>query len=167
MVFIARILNKKKVAAIVLALFLGISWLFSGSFVTFMNDATKADLSRHVSDKSCGVGASSEAEYHATCPGELRCFGSLSDEQIGANISGTRCVTPAYVEHHCGIYEGTISNLTLPPNIGCHPGTFSPSDYVTELLEEDNLYERIFNTNRNGTELIRSHGLELAAETEN
>jgi len=163
-----RSLGKSKVTVVTLVLFLGVSgWLVSEPFTALMNDVTRADLSQHVSNKSCGIGVSSKAEYHASCPGKLKCYGSLNDERIGVNTSGLRCVTPIYVEHHCGIYEGTISNSTLPLNIGCRSVKLSPTEYLTKLIEEDNLYERIFNTNRNGTELIRSQGLELAAGTEN
>jgi len=73
-----RKLSERK-TAVILVLFLGISmWLVSDPFTALMNDATRADLSQHVSNQSCGEGSlSSEAEYHASCSGELKCYGNL------------------------------------------------------------------------------------------
>lgn len=68
-------LTERKATVVILVLFLGISWwFFNEPFTALMNDVTRADLSQHVSNQSCVVGVSSEAEYHASCPGKLKCY---------------------------------------------------------------------------------------------
>jgi hypothetical protein len=144
--------------------------LFGEPLVTAVNDATRADLSKHVSNKSCGL-------EKGRCPGALECINGryssnqsgFLEDRVGVNISGARCVTPLYKERACGLFEWTIHSESWPGYRGtCTSYTdlqkFGPSDYLTRLLEEDNLYDRIFNTDRNGTKMIRNHGLTLAKE---
>lgn len=164
-------LKSRRVAAFVAAgvLLLGFLYLVSVSSVASVNDATRADLSQHVSNISCGPEPLNQSEsFQVECPGKLECYGDLKDSRVGKNISGSRCVTPTFVERHCGIFESYFTEDSYPPSIGKCYGTDAPLyKYIPELLNQKNLLDRIFNTNRNGTELIRSHGLELAAETEN
>lgn len=157
------------VAVLVLAAF---TYLGSGAMIAAVNDATRADLSKHVSNRTCSG--------DDACPGVLRCYGGSYDpdpekrhfdaDRVGANISGPRCVTPTYVERHCGIFEywngrsdGGVHYLGP-----CFPSgqrhSYGPIDYATRVLTADDLFDRIFNTDRNGTERIRSHNLQLATE---
>jgi hypothetical protein len=154
-----------KLTALVLIL-AGMFYILSSPLVSTVNDATRADLSQHVSAKSCGVEIVNDTESHSTCPGNLKCYRSIDEERVGEDISGPRCVTSTFVDRHCGLYEVGISNMTSPPAIRCSPLHLSLLDYIKKPLEEENLYDRIFNTNRNGTELIHSYGLKLAVEME-
>ncbi|MFB6187759.1 MAG: hypothetical protein ABEI86_12955, partial [Halobacteriaceae archaeon] len=85
--------------------------LFQASIVDSINEATRVNASQHVSNLPCGAG-----QYITQCPGELVCAqgpdGRFRTERAGANVSGARCVTPAYTERYCGILE--------PPNAFDH-----------------------------------------------
>jgi len=144
-------------------------YLASISSAAYLDDFTRADLSQHVSNMSCGPDYLNRSEsMHGECPGELQCYRDLKDGRVGKNISGSRCVTPTFVERHCGIFESYFTEDSYPPSIGKCYGNDAPLyKYIPVLLNRNNSLDRIFNTDRNGTELIRSHGLELAVETEN
>jgi hypothetical protein len=144
-----------------------IGHLGSGYVIATVNDATRADLSLHVSNKSCAG--------DGQCPGKMAChYGSYDPEpderrfnssRVGTTITEPRCVTATYVEHHCGIFEYWNGRASAGVHyIGpCFPYTdrpsYGPINYIKTLMNEDNLYDRIFNTDRNGGETIRTHNL--------
>ncbi len=149
-----------------------VSGYVSVSAVERVNDATRADLAKHVSNKSC--------TGDDMCPGELRCYQGSYDlnpgkrrfdvDRVGVNLSEPRCVTPTYVERHCGLFEywngrsaGGVHYMG-PCYSYSERHSFGPINYVTRLLNEDDPYDRVFNTDRNGEERIRSHDLTLAVE---
>ncbi len=152
---------------------LGGGYALSGQITTAVNDATRANLSKQVSNLPCGPTVSESGQRHAECPGTLKCYQgpidpngpSFDSQRVGVTINGPRCVTPVYVEHYCGIWEGAPESDVYPSHIGpCIDRSLSPIGYITALLNEDNLYGRITNPDQNGAELIRSHGLKLAIE---
>lgn len=161
------------IAILITVIIVTTTHLTSGIIINGLNDATRADLSKHVSNLPCGPEYQAVDDgLHEECPGELQCYRgpvlgkyTFKTDRVGANISGARCVTPTYVEHHCGIYEGAPTTDSYPPHVAtCGASSLSFTDYIAQLREEDNLYGRFFNTDRNGTERIRSHGLKLAKE---
>jgi len=147
-----------------------VAYSFSDPLIEQVNDTTRANLSEQVSNMPCGPGAPNRTR-ESVCPGDLECYRgpintdgpSFDRERVGVNISGGRCVTPTYIEHYCGIWEGAPKSTGYPPFLGpCIDRSLSPIGYITALLDEDNLYGRITNPDQNGAELIRSHGLKLA-----
>ena len=126
--------------------------------VTVVNDMTRADLSQHISTQQCGV-----LENSSGCPGKLQCFSidSTNDRlPQSQDIPGNRCVTPTYEQLYCGLFATNIRQASLPPGMAsCYP-LYNPITNIQTLMEDGDLYDRFFNTNRNGTELIRSYGLE-------
>jgi archaellum component FlaF (FlaF/FlaG flagellin family) len=149
-----------------------LGYLGYGTVTHTINDATRVNVSEHVSNIPCGSAYNVVGEGD-DCPGELKCFEGPSDgnynfdsERLGANVSGARCVTPTYVERYCGIFEGRRVLETYPPNIECG-SLVSSTPYLAPikvLYNEPDLLNRVFNTDRDGVERIRSHGLKLAIE---
>jgi len=142
--------------------------IFFASFphiIGAVNTVTRADLSQHVSNKTCGL------QLNASCPGTLECFTDFNVSRVGTNITGGRCVTPAYTTRYCGIFAANIRHTSEPPSMGpCFSHTdrygTGPTDYKDALIDV-NLYDRVFNTDQNGPDLIRRHKLALAAEDQN
>jgi hypothetical protein len=124
--------------------------------VTVVNDVTRIDLDRHISSQQCGpLGNLSD------CPGELHCFSISQDGgRLPQDLHGNRCVTPTFEERYCGLFATNIRQASMPPGMSSCGPQYNPITNLRTLFEEENLYNRFFNTNRNGTAQIRDHGLE-------
>ncbi|MDY6771294.1 MAG: hypothetical protein SV186_05070 [Candidatus Nanohaloarchaea archaeon] len=143
----------------VLLLLTGFLALFQAPIVDSINKATRVDASQHVSNLPCGAGTSVRQ-----CPGELVCSqgpgGRFTAERAGANVSGARCVTPAYTERYCGILEppqafNPGTNAILP----CGPD--QPLTALPSILLDTDLPGRFLATEGSGTALIHQHNLTL------
>jgi hypothetical protein len=120
-----------------------------------INDATRANVSKHVSDMSC---------MSQECPGPLICYKSFNESRLGSNIKGARCVTPDYEEHYCGIFESSFIGLSQPPVMkSCMRSATSPDMHISSVITEDNLIERVWNTDQQ-EKLIYKNNLSLAIE---
>lgn len=123
-----------------------------------INDATRANVSKHVSDMSC---------RYEECPGQLICYRSFNESRVGTSIEGARCVTPDYEEHYCGIFEISFIGLSQPPVMkSCMKGPKGPDRHVSSVITEDDLIERVWNTDQE-EKLIYKNNLSLAIESGN
>lgn len=129
--------------------------------VTVVNDMTQAELGQHISSQQCGPPSN-----FSGCPGELRCFNinQEENERLSQELFGYRCVTPTFEERYCGLFAWNIQQASAPPGMSPCATEYNPITNIRTLLEEENLYDRVFNTDRNGTAQIRSHGLEPLSE---
>jgi hypothetical protein len=152
-----RTTSVKILAVVILATAI---YFVSGAFVEAANNATRADLSQHVSNKPCGPVFSNNS-----CPGQLKCYSDFDESRVDANIAEPRCVTPTYEDYYCGIFEASFGESSIPPTKGtCVEAERLPHEYIMKLLWEESLYDRMFDTNQNGTKRIHEYGLKLANE---
>lgn len=136
-------------------------------FISVTNNVTRADLSKQISNKTCGaLMVNSSSSIDDLCPGGMACFaGGFDRDRVREEIDGARCVTSTFVDHYCGLFESNLRLQSLPPEMGnCQP-EYSPITVIQRLMNEPDLYGRIFDTNQNGPEIIKSHGLKPVKNT--
>ncbi|WP_414836578.1 hypothetical protein [Candidatus Nanohalococcus occultus] len=85
-----------------------------------VNKFTRADVSKHVTNISCGIGNQ--------CYGSLSCHQGLNwnyrdgnitgfdTDRVNGNITEPRCVKEPYLEDYCGLFETRATLQSWPPS---------------------------------------------------
>ncbi len=159
-------IQKEPIIGSIIALFVILLIVAHSPIVDTINRETRINASAHVSNLSCGPDTSVRQ-----CPGDLLCAsgpdGRFSTDRTGVNVSGARCVTPAFTEQYCGILEPPQAfDDTASGVLPCGPDR-SLAALLPILIQTDlnltDLPDRFLGPGT-GPDLIMQHNLSLLIE---